>query len=93
MARLLSVLLCAAAAVTPCLAAGLAGLERSVVRIVNFSQRGDWSAPWDATRVAETSGSGFVIEGGFVMTNAHVVSDSRLLLLQFHQPYSDRTEL
>jgi S1-C subfamily serine protease len=55
--------------------------ERSVVRIVNHIQRANWAAPWDTARVSEASGSGFVIQGGMVMTNAHVVSDSRLLLL------------
>lgn len=65
-------------------------VEDSVVRIINYSQRGNWYAPWDVDRLAETSGSGFVIEGGLVMTNAHVVSDSRLLLLLKHndpEPY------
>ena len=57
------------------------GLEGSVVRIVNYSQRNSWSSPWDATKAVESSGSGFVIEGGLVLTNAHVVSDSRLLLI------------
>jgi len=54
---------------------------RSVVRIVNHSHRSDWSAPWSSRKVVESSGSGFVIDGGLVMTNAHVVSDSRLLLV------------
>ena len=60
------------------------GLERSVVRIVNYAQRGTWDAPWDVSQVLESSGSGFVIEGGLIMTNAHVVSDSRLLVLLLH---------
>ncbi len=57
------------------------GMDRSVVRILNNAQRGDWYAPWNATGALRSSGSGFVVEGGFVMTNAHVVSDSRMLLL------------
>lgn len=67
-------------AATP--AADFATLEGSVVRLVNYTQRGDWASPWDASKVVQISGSGFVIEGGLVMTNAHVVSDSRLLVMQ-----------
>lgn len=55
--------------------------ERSVVQIVNYFQRGDWTSPWDLTGVAVRTGSGFVAEGGIVLTNAHVVSDSRHLLM------------
>jgi S1-C subfamily serine protease len=58
--------------------------EQSVVRIVNYSQRGEWYTPWSVTGVGQSSGSGFVIDGGLVMTNAHVVSDSRLLLIVPH---------
>jgi S1-C subfamily serine protease len=63
---------------------GEPGLERSVVRIVNYAQRGNWYSPWNVSVVGEMAGTGFVIEGGLVMTNAHVVSDSRLLLLFLH---------
>lgn len=57
------------------------GIDQSVVRIVNYTQRGNWFAPWDTTPVRSATGSGFVIAGGLVMTNAHVVSDSRMLLI------------
>jgi len=60
------------------------GFESSVVRIVNYAQRGDWFSPWDVTGVRASSGSGFVIQGGVLLTNAHVVSDARLLLLYLH---------
>jgi S1-C subfamily serine protease len=59
-------------------------LDRAVARIVNHSQRPNWYAPWDTGYVQESSGSGFVVEGGLVMTNAHVVSDARMLLLYLH---------
>ena len=60
------------------------GFEKSVVRIINYSQRGDWFSPWDVTGVRASSGTGFVIDGGLLLTNAHVVSDARLLLLYLH---------
>ena len=59
-------------------------IEQSVVRIINHSQRGEWFTPWSSTSTRKASGSGFVIEGGKVMTNAHVVSDTRMLLLYLH---------
>ncbi len=62
-------------------AAGQEPLERSVVRIVNYAQRGTWYTPWELSGVGESSGTGFAIGNGLVMTNAHVVSDSRYLLL------------
>jgi S1-C subfamily serine protease len=77
-------------AAAPSAYAGPQGLEGSVVRIVNFSQRGNWYSPWDVTDVAQGTGTGFVIDGGLIMTNAHVISDSRLLVLFIHndpEPY------
>ena len=58
-----------------------AAIEASVVRIVNHYQRGRWDAPWGAFSVRKRTGSGFVIPGDLIMTNAHVVSDSRMLLI------------
>ncbi len=52
-----------------------------MVRIVNHQQMPDWFSPWDLLPAQQVSGSGFVIEGGLVLTNAHVVSDTRLLLI------------
>jgi len=83
--RGLRVLLCCAvaAALTACAQSDNAQnpIERSVVRIVNHSQRGDWYSPWISQAPSYSGGSGFVIEGGLVMTNAHVVSDTRMILL------------
>ncbi len=67
-----------------------AAIETSVVRIVNHYQRGRWDAPWGTYSVGKSTGSGFVIQGGLVMTNAHVVSDSRMLLIYLNndpRPY------
>ena len=56
-------------------------IEKSVVRIVNRAQRPSWYTPWGTGSMQWTTGTGFVIEGGLIMTNAHVVSDSRFLAL------------
>jgi S1-C subfamily serine protease len=77
----LTVLWALAACAGPTLGAEAQPLEQSVVWIVNYAQRGTWFSPWDLSGVGESSGSGFAIGNGLVMTNAHVVSDSRYLLM------------
>ncbi|MFH1468564.1 MAG: trypsin-like peptidase domain-containing protein [Pseudomonadota bacterium] len=62
----------------------LRGLERSVVRLTNTSQRPDWRIPWNPGRPRVGQGSGFLIEGGRILTNAHVVADSKDLVIQLH---------
>ena len=56
-------------------------IEHSVFRITNFQQRPDWKSPWKMKPTTKDQGSGFLIHDGFILTNAHVVSDSRMLLV------------
>ncbi len=56
-------------------------IEHSVFRITNFQQRPDWKSPWKMKLTKKGQGSGFLIKNGFILTNAHVVSDSRMLLV------------
>lgn len=62
---------------------------RSVVQIITFQQSPMWDAPWKWEPVARSSGSGFLVadEGGRVgvMTNAHVVSWARQIVVKRHQ--------
>lgn len=74
----------ATAAPKPPPVSDLAKLEKSVVRLANTSQRSDWRVPWNPGRTSRASGSGFVIEGGRILTNAHVVADSKNLVLYLH---------
>jgi len=59
--------------------------EKSVVQIFTFSQQPDWSAPWRMEGLRRGSGSGFVVKGKRIMTNAHVVSWARQILVRRYQ--------
>lgn len=59
--------------------------EKSVIRITTFSQQPAWDAPWRFDPVRKSSGSGFVIRGKRIMTNAHVVSWARQVLVHKYQ--------
>jgi S1-C subfamily serine protease len=75
------------------LAAFGASPERSVIQINNFSQQPIWDAPWRFDSVRRSSGTGFVIKGKKIMTNAHVVSWAKQLLVKRYQdphPYLAR---
>jgi S1-C subfamily serine protease len=75
----------AACLVSGSLPASGADPERSVVQIFNFSQQPDWGAPWRQGGLRRESGSGFVVKGKKIMTNAHVVSWARQILVRRYQ--------
>lgn len=61
--------------------------EKSVVQITTFSQQPLWDTPWRFDQVRKSSGTGFVIKGKRIMTNAHVVDWPReILLRRFQDP-------
>src|SRR6266576_7135453 len=69
--------------------------ERSVIQIMTFSQQPVWDAPWRFDSVRRSGGSGFVIKGKRIMTNAHVVSWARQIIVRLHQdprPYVAEVE-
>lgn len=49
--------------------------QNAVVKVFVTSNRIDFSQPWQTTGSQATSGSGCVIEGNRILTNAHVVAD------------------
>ncbi|WP_269525898.1 S1C family serine protease [Coraliomargarita parva] len=68
--------------------------EQAVVQIVNYTQRPDWVEPWRFSRISGGLGSGFVIEGERILTNAHVVSWSKQLIVHRYQdPRPYRAEI
>ena len=57
-------------------------VQKSLVRITSTEAEPDYKAPWNAGMIRRGVGAGFVIEGNRIMTNAHVVSDSRYLTVE-----------
>ena len=63
-------------------AVGLASPEKSVVLIRSVQQGFDHRTPWETRAMQHLSGSGVIIPGNLVLTNAHNVSDCRYLELR-----------
>ena len=59
--------------------------ELSVVHIRTYSQRPRWDEPWRFDHVRETTGTGFVIPGRRILTNAHIVSWAKEILVKRYQ--------
>jgi S1-C subfamily serine protease len=57
-------------------------VQKSLVRITATAVEPDYKAPWNAGVIARGVGAGFVIDGNRIMTNAHVVSNSRYLTVE-----------
>jgi S1-C subfamily serine protease len=62
--------------------ASLHPVAESVVHLQVYRSRADWNLPWRMEPVDSAMGSGFLIEGGRVITNAHVVADAREILVR-----------
>ncbi len=59
-------------------------IYRSVVRIEAAVQVPDYSTPWNSGRFGGGIGTGFLIGKNRFLTNAHVVSNARRLLITIH---------
>jgi S1-C subfamily serine protease len=57
-------------------------IQKSLVRITTTAVEPDYKAPWNAGTIARGIGAGFVIDGSRIMTNAHVVSNSRYITVE-----------
>src|SRR5260370_30527 len=57
-------------------------IQKSLVRITATEVAPDYRAPWNAGGLQRGIGAGFVIDGNRIMTNAHVVSNSRYLTVE-----------
>lgn len=50
-------------------------LHSSVIKIYTTSQKHNWYTPWQKEYQEQSTGSGVIIEGRRILTNAHVVSN------------------
>src|SRR3989454_3377408 len=57
-------------------------VQKSLVRITATSVEPDYRAPWNAGALQRGVGAGFVVSGNRIMTNAHVVANSRYLIVE-----------
>jgi S1-C subfamily serine protease len=62
--------------------ASLDHLRQSVVKIHVTVQRDDFQQPWQAGSAGGGNGSGYILPGKRILTNAHVVSDTRFIEVQ-----------
>ncbi|HYR57741.1 MAG TPA: hypothetical protein VEO95_03885, partial [Chthoniobacteraceae bacterium] len=56
-----------------------AEIRKSVARITNTAQEPNYRMPWLPGQVGAGSGTGWVVAGQRLVTNAHVVSNARFL--------------
>jgi S1-C subfamily serine protease len=62
--------------------AGFESLRQSVVKIHVTIQREDFQQPWQGGQPGGGSGSGFIIPGKRILSNAHVISDAKFIEVQ-----------
>ena len=67
-----------------------ADASRSVVKIITTQRLPDFLQPWTRKNPSEISGTGVVIDGKRILTNAHVVSHASQIYVQ---PYESPDKL
>jgi len=65
-------------------------IRNSVVKIIVSKSPPNMFRPWEVTAPSDASGSGVVIEGGRILTNAHVVNYAQQIYVQ---PYEKSDKL
>jgi len=54
-------------------------LEKAMVKIITVSNQPDYLRPWQMLGQDTTSGSGCIIEGNRILTNAHIISNATFI--------------
>jgi S1-C subfamily serine protease len=72
-----------------------ADMTKSVVMVQIVKQPYDYTTPWKQTSISQGVGSGFVIAGNRILTNAHNISDCRFIIVKkenFAKKYPAKVE-
>ena len=59
-------------------------VERSIIKIYTTQAAPDYFTPWRLLTPTQSSGSGSVISGNRILTNAHVIADASYVQVQKH---------
>lgn len=60
----------------------ISAIRKSVIEIEATAQIADYSVPWNPGRISSMTGTGFLIDGGQILTNAHVAGNARFITVQ-----------
>ena len=82
LAGALVLMFCGALLSPPPLQAQIAGVRKSMVRVSTTSQDPDYKVPWNPGNITRGVGAGFIIDGPRIMTNAHVISNARFIVVE-----------
>jgi S1-C subfamily serine protease len=85
------ILVCAALFLSPDTGLGAGQVQRSVFKIFTTQSPPNVFRPWEVTPPTEATGTGVLIEGGRILTNAHVVAHAQQIYVQPYES-SDRLD-
>lgn len=61
---------------------GIGPIRKCIVRVFTVAQTPDYKVPWNPGQSTTGMGSGFIISGNRILTNAHVVSNARFITIE-----------
>ncbi|XHR29053.1 MAG: trypsin-like peptidase domain-containing protein [Chthoniobacteraceae bacterium] len=80
--RLAWIAICLLVTQIPSRAISISEVRKSLVHITTTSQDANYRVPWNPGSVNSGSGTGFIIDGKRILTNAHVVANARYISVE-----------
>lgn len=57
-------------------------IRKGVIKITVIAQSPEYAVPWNPGRMARKTGTGFIISGNRILTNAHIASNARFIAVE-----------